>query len=161
MKIGVVSDTHGKMHPAVLALFAGVDAIFHAGDIGNEDIITALETIAPTYAVHGNVDGFPLVSRYPAWRLENIGGLAFFTTHIFMPFTLDNLRKLLSGTQVRTTPEVFIYGHTHQARIERLGRALTINPGSAGPRRFRATPSIAFLEVSPDRTMHAWVHQLR
>src|SRR6188768_3047522 len=64
MRIGLISDTHGKLRPAVFERLAGVDLIFHAGDIGSLDIITELETIAPVQAVHGNTDDFDVRDRY-------------------------------------------------------------------------------------------------
>jgi len=64
MKLGVISDTHGYINPKVFPIFEGVGQILHAGDIGSEDIITTLETIAPVQAIHGNIDAFPLNTRY-------------------------------------------------------------------------------------------------
>ncbi len=61
MKIGVISDNHGHMHPKVYDLFQGVDHILHAGDIGSEEIIISLEAMAPVQAVWGNIDTFPIV----------------------------------------------------------------------------------------------------
>lgn len=160
MKIGILSDTHGKMHPRVPEVFAGVDAIFHAGDIGNEDIIITLETIAPVYPVYGNIDSFPLVGRYPEVRLEKVAGKRILMAHIMLLFEQKIIDKLLARTGETTPPDVFIYGHTHTDRIERLDEILTINPGSAGPARFRSKPTVAFLEIADDGEMHAWVHHL-
>jgi putative phosphoesterase len=66
MKIGLISDTHGHLPGKVHDAFKTVDLILHAGDIGSQDIINELETIAPVYAVHGNIDGWPLRKIYPS-----------------------------------------------------------------------------------------------
>ncbi|MCA9742917.1 MAG: metallophosphoesterase family protein [Deferribacteres bacterium] len=161
MKIGIVSDTHGKMHPGVMDAFAGVDAIFHAGDIGNEDIITTLETIAPVYPVYGNVDTFPLMGKYPEVRLETLGGKRILMTHIMLLFEPKIIKKWLTRVDESEPPHVFIYGHTHKDRIEQLDGVLTINPGSAGPSRFRTRPSVAFLEIAENGEMNAWIHRLQ
>ncbi len=72
MNIGVISDTHGKVPSEIFKIFEGVDQIWHAGDIGNLDVIIELETIAPVIAVHGNMDQLPIVSKFPKHEIIKI-----------------------------------------------------------------------------------------
>ena len=79
MKIGVISDTHGDINPAAFNVFNDVELILHAGDIGNSDIITELEALAPVTAVLGNTDGFNLAGRYPEREIIYIKGKKVYT----------------------------------------------------------------------------------
>lgn len=160
IRLGLISDTHNRTHPAVFERFAGVDAILHGGDIGDEDIITALETVAPVHAVHGNTDLFAMRQRHPEWRMLEFGGVRIFITHILQPFKLAEIDRLLAAAGEKHRPDVLIYGHTHEDRIEKLGPVLTVNPGSAGPPRFHLRPSVAFLTIAPDGRLEAWVERL-
>ena len=143
MRIGLISDTHGKLRPAVLEVFEGVDAIIHAGDIGGLDIITELTTLATVHAVHGNTDDFDIRAEYgEALRLD-LGGVAFVVVHGHL---------LGSPTPARLRAEhpncdVIIYGHTHVPLVDEQARPLVINPGAAGPARFNLKPSVAILEL--------------
>ena len=160
MRLGIISDTHGKLRPQVFTLFAGVQAILHAGDIGREDIITELGALAPVYAVHGNVDGFPVASTYPKWRLEHLGGKRIFITHIVDSLDPNALRDLFAQAGLDGDPDVLVYGHTHRVRIACAGSILTINPGAAGPARSSSKPSLAFLEIDDRGDLRAWPHEL-
>ncbi len=153
MKLGLISDTHNRMHPGVLKAFEGVDAIFHAGDVGNEDIITTLETLAPVYAVYGNTDYSPVSDRNPEWRLEEIGGKRIFMTHIQLRQDAKSVRETLSRFGVSSPPDVFIFGHSHRDFCQRVDGVLMLNPGSAGPPRFELKPSVMILEILPDGKM--------
>ncbi len=141
LRLGVISDTHGLVRPELMALLEGADAILHAGDVGDEEVIWILETIAPVHAVGGNVDG----REYPA-RLE----LAFLGWNFGIEHGhLTNPRDRV-GALVGTFPEAdfVIYGHTHQPRMDRIGRATAINPGSAGAKRFRQPVTAGMLELT-------------
>ena len=80
VRLGVVSDTHGRFDPAIRRLFRGVDAILHAGDIGALAVIRELAAIAPVLAVEGNNDRF---GRFPVERVERLGGRRLLITHVF------------------------------------------------------------------------------
>jgi hypothetical protein len=149
MKIGVISDTHGKMHPRVFDFFAGVDHILHAGDIGKPEIITELRSIAPVTAVYGNVDSFPLVGQFPERVIISFEGVKILMTHIVDDRTVQGIRRLIHNTN---EPEVSIvvYGHTHEARIDIVENVLLLNPGSAGPARWKTKPSVAILNIDED-----------
>jgi len=146
MKIGVISDTHSKMHTRVFDLFVGVDHILHAGDIGKPEIITELRGIAPVTAVYGNVDSFPLVSQFPERVVLTFEGRKILMTHIVDDRTAQGIRLLIHSTN---EPEisVIIYGHTHEARIEVAENVLLFNPGSAGPARWQTKSSVGLLTI--------------
>lgn len=140
MRIGVLSDTHNFFAPQIPRLFAGVDHILHAGDIGQPSIIHALEEIDPVTAVAGNTDepGF----RYPLIKTVELGGFRFLLNHIVNPHSPeDSLRERLQQEQ----PDVVVFGHTHKPFCERLHGALFFNPGSAGKSRFGLPRTLAIL----------------
>lgn len=143
MKVGLISDTHGKLRNSVLDAFAGVDAILHAGDIGSLDIITTLETLAPVHAVHGNTDDFDIRAHYGESVSVELAGVKIVIAHGHL---------LGAPTPVRLRAEfpdadVIIYGHTHVPLVDRTTRPVVINPGAAGPARFQLKPSVAILEL--------------
>lgn len=143
MKIGVISDTHGRLHPRVAELFSGVEHILHAGDIGAEAVLEALRELAPVTAVRGNVDDGGPCARYPEEAHVTLGNHRFMIVHQVK----EPLDRLRAGTWP-DAPEVLVYGHSHRGAAERVGGTLLFNPGSAGPRRFRLIPSVGLLEVS-------------
>lgn len=136
MRIGVISDTHGRIHPRVFDVLAGVDHILHAGDIGRPEIITELRSLAPVTAVHGNIDSFPLVSQFPGSTLIALGNVKIFLAHIVADRTSAGVRQLLEAAGA-SEASVIIYGHTHEARIETIDNVLLFNPGTARPARFQ------------------------
>lgn len=146
MRIGLISDTHGLLRPEVFDRFEGVDRILHAGDIGTTDILVELEAIAPVTAVYGNTDGFEIRARAPERAELEIEGRRVVVVHghLLGSPTPERLRA--------TEPEadIIVYGHTHKARIDRGGSTLVVNPGAAGPARFRLIPSIAILTLEGD-----------
>ena len=149
MKIGVVSDTHGKMHPRVFDLFVGVDHILHAGDIGKTEIITELRSLAPVTAVYGNVDGFPLVSQFPESAVISFGDEKILMTHIMADRSVAGVRRLLAAANAKGA-SVIVHGHAHEAKIETIDNVLLFNPGSAGPARLQTKrPSAGLLTISP------------
>jgi len=143
-RIGLISDTHGKLRNQVFDAFAHVDLILHAGDIGHPDIITELESLAPVRAVHGNTDGFELRSRYPESLDVTVAGKRIRVVHGHMlgSPTPANLRAQNPDT------DVIVYGHTHKPLLDKAA-PLVVNPGAAGPARFKLKPSVAILTV-PD-----------
>ena len=133
MVIGIVSDTHGYFHPVLEETLQGVDLILHAGDIGDVAIIDRLEALAPMRAVWGNIDGADIRRRTPEHQRFEQGGLSFWMTHIA---GRPGRWQRGMGTALRQdTPDVFICGHSHILRIERVethSGMLFINPGAAG-----------------------------
>ena len=148
MRIGVISDTHGRLHPAVPELFAGVDAILHAGDIGGEEILEELRAIAPLHAAAGNVDGFSCGDAgEEAWA--ELGGLRFYITHI-----LDRparVRPEVAAALRERQPNVVVFGHSHLPHNEKRDGVWYFNPASAGPRRFDYPVSVGMFEKKDGR----------
>lgn len=141
-EIGLISDTHGLMRPDVHTALAGVALILHAGDVGGEEVLDELELIAPVRAVFGNTD--PRDHRGLTDSIDMvINGLKVHVSHgheVRRPAPL-----LLAATY--PDADVIVYGHTHRQLVERLGKALIVNPGAAGARRFDLEPSVARLRV--------------
>lgn len=139
--VGLVSDTHGLVRPGVHDALAGVELILHAGDVGGDDVLLELETIAPVQAVWGNTDpaGTPGLTRE---IVRAIGGV---TIHVSHGHELGSPtpKKLLE-----TYPQhVLVYGHTHRQLVTRADGRLVVNPGAAGPRRFDLVPSVGRLSI--------------
>lgn len=149
MKIGVVADTHGYLHPNVFRVFENVELILHAGDIGAEDIITALETLAPVRAIHGNVDTFPLSTRYPEVLAMEIHGIGICMIHQFISVKTSSVQNALRKL-TNSRLDLLICGHTHEAKLERQDDVLIFNPGSAGKRRFSLQQAVGILTISED-----------
>lgn len=146
MIFGVLADTHGRLHPTIPQHFAAVDQILHAGDIGSDDILPRLESIAPVLAVTGNVDwGGPLDRTIPRVQRIKLDGCAIYMTHI------GGKPGELRGRLPDPKPDVYICGHSHIALIERHDGVLFLNPGSAGAPRFGRQPSIALLRIEKGR----------
>jgi putative phosphoesterase len=137
--IGVISDTHGLLRPEAVAALNGVGQIVHAGDIGNAEILTALSQIAPVTAVRGNNDREPWARQIEERAVLEIGGHRLLVLHDLKELDLDPAREGYAAV---------IAGHSHQPRIERRNGVLFLNPGSAGPRRFKLPISLAILKIS-------------
>ncbi|MGY2185218.1 phosphodiesterase [compost metagenome] len=138
MKVGVISDTHGLLRPEALAALQGCERIIHAGDIGKQEILEQLAAIAPLYVVRGNNDQTAPWAELVADHLSfDIEGWQTLLVHDIadVPALLD------AGTRLVIT------GHSHKPRIEWRGERLFLNPGSAGPRRFKLPVTLALLEV--------------
>ncbi len=131
-RIGVISDTHGFVHPRILAFFAGCDEIWHAGDIGTPDVIDRLEKIAVVRAVYGNIDGPALRKDFPETALFTVEGLKVLMIHIggYPGRYTPKSRTLIE----KYRPGLFVAGHSHILKVmpdSRYG-LLHINPGAAG-----------------------------
>ena len=143
VQIGLIADTHGLFRPEVARIFAGVDLIVHAGDVGGAAVLRELAAIAPVEAVSGNVDD-RFDPMLPLERTLPIGSLTLHVSHgdeLGQP-TPDRLLT-------RYAADILVYGHTHKALVVRDDRGrLVVNPGAAGPRRFKLEPSVGRLTVS-------------
>lgn len=142
MLIGLISDTHGLLRPEVHGIFAGVDLILHAGDVGGDEILDELETIAPVDAVWGNTDptGAP---RLQARIRRQCDDLWIGVSHGHEVGRVSPVALL-----ARYSEDVLVYGHTHRPLITRAGERLVINPGAAGQRRFDIVPTVALLRIT-------------
>ena len=143
MNIGLLSDTHGFLDPRIPALFAGVDHILHAGDIGQSALVTALEKIAPVTAVLGNNDDG---LSFRETEILHLAGRKFLLHHIVEPTRPSaHLRDLLA----REKPDLVIFGHTHKTCDQTLGATRYLNPGYSGRPRFNLPRSVAVLTCTP------------
>lgn len=139
MRIGLISDTHGLLRPEALAALAGVDEIIHAGDIGSAEIIEGLRAVAPVHAVRGNNDRGPWADKLPLRLLLTRTGLGIHVLH--------DLNELVEdGREGRF--DVVVAGHSHKPGVVERGRILLVNPGSAGPRRFKLPVTIGYLTLA-------------
>src|SRR5215204_3555518 len=139
MRIGIISDTHGLLRPAAIRQLAGADHIIHAGDIGSPEVIEGLRRIAPTTALRGNIDAGAWAKHYPDTEIVVLGGRALYVLHDLKEIRLD---PAASGF------DVVVSGHSHRPKIETKNGVLYINPGSAGPRRFKLPIALAILALS-------------
>jgi uncharacterized protein len=144
MRLGVISDTHDLLRPEVFDAFAEVDHILHAGDIGSLELLAELEALAPVTAVYGNTDGFDLRNRVPRVARVELDGFDIVVTHgdQFGSPTPEKLNAAFPEAQI------LVYGHTHRPLLTIVDVVVTVmNPGSAGPRRFKIPPSVGILEL--------------
>ena len=128
---------------SISKLFEGVEAIIHAGDIGKLEIISHLEQIAPVFAVEGNNDWF---NQFPTESIQELAGHTVLIRHIFGE--LHQLQAADRSLLDRVRPDVVVFGHSHRPYVERLGRTMLFNPGSAGPKRFSLPRTVGLLSLS-------------
>jgi len=136
--VGVISDTHGLLRPEVMRVFKGVTLILHAGDIGVPEVLEELRTLAPVIAVRGNNDKDRWAKRIPEVKTVNAGGISIYMLH-----DVKELKTAPSPKEVQAV----ISGHSHRPRIEERDGVLFLNPGSAGPQRFKLPISVARMTI--------------
>ncbi len=136
--IGLISDTHGLLRDEAKQALAGVDLIIHAGDIGAPRVLEELRALAPVRAVRGNNDHGPWTRGLPETEALEVEGASLYVLHDLKELDLDPAAGGFT---------VVVAGHSHQPAIETRDGVLYINPGSAGPRRFKLPVAIGFLEV--------------
>lgn len=135
-KIGLISDTHSYLDPKVFTYFEGVDEIWHAGDIGNLDVLQALKDFRPTVAVYGNIDGGELRVQCREGEIFEREGVRVLITHIagspprYNPTVLRYLRQY--------KPKLLVCGHSHILKVmhDKSNDVLYMNPGAAGKHGF-------------------------
>jgi len=140
--VGVISDTHGLLRPEAVAALAGVERIVHAGDIGSPEVLAALGRIAPVAAVRGNNDREAWAAGIPETEVVEVGDVSLYVLHDLHELDLDPRAAGFAAV---------IAGHSHQPRMEERAGVLYLNPGSAGPRRFKLPISLARLTVTGAR----------
>ncbi|TAK10155.1 MAG: metallophosphoesterase [Candidatus Manganitrophaceae bacterium] len=144
MRFGVISDTHGRLDPKELKAFAGVDRIFHAGDVGSDLVLKALQQIAPVTAIRGNNDLEAPLKRLPDLQIVEIDGRAILLIHDVNDYLkpTEKVRRQLQGAD----PDIILSGHSHKGMIEQKEGVIYFNPGGAGPKRFSLKRSIGLME---------------
>src|ERR1700677_1201513 len=128
LRVGVISDTHGLLRPQATAFLRGCDHILHGGDIGSAQILEQLAALAPVSAVRGNNDTQAWAAPLPATRLLELGAVKIYMIH-----NLADLELEPAAAGVR----VVVSGHSHRPLVRERNGVVYVNPGSAGPRRFR------------------------
>ena len=139
--IGVLSDTHGLLREEVKSRLHGCDMILHAGDIGSPSVLTELRQIAEVVAVRGNVDTGPWAKELREEQYVDVDGHRICVVHDIRTLSLDPASAGI---------DVVLYGHSHKPAVEWKSGILYLNPGSAGPKRFRLPVSMAMLHVGTD-----------
>jgi putative phosphoesterase len=139
LRLGVISDTHGLLRPQAVAALRDCDLIIHAGDVGNAEVIDRLADIAPTFAIRGNVDTGTWAERLPPTDIVEVGALMFYVLHNIADLDLDPPTAGFAAV---------VFGHSHQPSIKTRDRVLFLNPGAAGPRRFRLPVTLARVAVA-------------
>jgi putative phosphoesterase len=140
-RIGVISDTHGLLRPEALQALAGAELIVHAGDVGGPEVLDALRAVAPVVAVRGNNDRGAWAAALAETEVVETAGRMLYVLHDLKQLDLD---PRAAGF------DAVIAGHSHQPRIDRRDGVLYLNPGSAGPRRFRLPIALAWLDVDAE-----------
>jgi putative phosphoesterase len=134
MRIGVIADTHGWLDPRALTVFADVDVILHAGDIGARAIVAALGAVAPVHAVRGNNDRTPDLLALPEHRDLELAGHRVHLVH--------RPQDAQPGGAI-----MVVYGHTHQVKAESRHGVWWVNPGAAGRRGFHRERTLALIDL--------------
>jgi uncharacterized protein len=137
-RVGLVSDTHGLIRPAALDALRDSEVIIHCGDIGDPAVLEALRTISPVCAIRGNNDKDAWASSLPAWDVVEVGSHAIYVLHNLAELDLDPAAAGFTAV---------VSGHSHKPVIEKRGKVLFVNPGSAGPRRFTLPVTVAKLTL--------------
>jgi putative phosphoesterase len=141
LRIGLISDTHGLLRPEAREFLEGCDHILHAGDIGGEDVLQELSAIAPITAVRGNNDKGTWAEALSETELVKFGEVFVYLIHDIAELDIDP-----EGAGVA----VVVSGHSHQPLIRSVDKVLYVNPGSAGPRRFKLPIAAAELRIVGD-----------
>jgi putative phosphoesterase len=135
--LGIISDTHGLLRPEAVEALAGCDAIVHAGDVGKPAVLEGLRELAPLTVIRGNVDRW--ADELPDTEILRFEGRVIYLIHDVNALEVD---------PVAAGFDVVVSGHSHRPKISESGGVLYVNPGSAGPRRFRLPVALARLRVS-------------
>ncbi len=138
IRIGVISDTHNLVRPGALALLQGCDHIVHAGDVCGPDVLAQLATLAPVTAVRGNNDVGPWAQSLRESELIRLGGVYIYVVHDLAQLDID---PQAAGVQI------IVSGPSHQPGLEEANGVLYLNPGIAGPRRFKLPISLAEITI--------------
>lgn len=137
-RLGLIADTHGLLRPEATEALRGVEVILHAGDVGRPEVLQALARLAPVFAVRGNVDRGPWAEALPLTRVLEAGGLRLLLVHDLATLGDDPASQGIAGV---------LFGHSHHPVTFERHSVLYVNPGSAGPRRFRLPVCVSLLDV--------------
>lgn len=151
MKIGVLSDTHGYWDERYAEHFKACDEIWHAGDIGSEEVIAKLSAIKPVRAVYGNIDGQAIRVQYPQTACFMAEDVKVLLTHIggYPGRYAPEIRQELYAQR----PNLFVCGHSHILKVmfDETLNCLHINPGAAGISGFHQVRTLIRFEITGKR----------
>jgi uncharacterized protein len=152
LRVGLISDTHGLLRAEAVRFLLGCDHIVHAGDIGKASVLEELATIAPVTAIRGNNDNGGWAAALPEAQSLRLGGVSIFVLHDF---------KELPIHRPPHDVQVVVCGHSHKPQVLRQpSGVLVVNPGSAGPRRFKLPVTAADLVIPDDEAFAARITTL-
>jgi uncharacterized protein len=137
--VGVISDTHGLLRPEALDALRGSDMIIHAGDVGKPEVLDRLGEVAPLHVVSGNIDKGSWAATLPLTQLVEVDDHRFFVLHDIAQLDVDPVAAGFAAV---------VFGHSHRPSIETRNGVLFLNPGSAGPRRFKLPITVARVKTS-------------
>ena len=138
LRVGLISDTHGLVRPEASAFLRGCNYIIHAGDIGSQNVLQALSVIAPITAVRGNNDKDSWAAVLPERELVQFGETFVYVIHELAQLDIEPQAAGVS---------VVVSGHSHQPLVQERNGVLYVNPGSAGPRRFKLPIAVGELNI--------------
>ncbi|TAM98563.1 MAG: metallophosphoesterase [Chitinophagaceae bacterium] len=160
IRIGLMSDTHGYLHPQVLMHFSAVDEIWHAGDIGTMELADELASCKPFRAVYGNVDGKDLRTSYPEDLRFHCEGMDIWMTHIggYPGHYNPRVKPLI----LQNPPQLFICGHSHILKIvpDNKLHLLHINPGACGRQGWHRVKTLVRFEINDGKIRNLEVIEL-
>ena len=149
-RIGVIADTHGLYDPAVERFFTGVTEILHAGDIGDRNVLQRLAQLAPVTAISGNVDDYE-ESGFPRRLIVRRDRCTIALCHVL--YEKGSMTKEARDWLDQEQPDVCVFGHSHRPTLDRRGKTILFNPGSAGPRRFSLPRGIGLLTIASGKAI--------
>lgn len=160
MRIGLLSDTHGWLDPAVFDYFAECDEVWHAGDIGTMDVLEQLEAFRPVRAVYGNIDDAQIRTATAENQIFTLEGLSVVMTHIggYPGRYNARVRELLDTHQ----PDLYICGHSHILKVmpDRKRQLLHINPGACGRHGFHKMRTLVRFAIRDEKVTDLEVVEL-
>lgn len=152
LRVGLISDTHGLLRPEAREFLFGCNHIVHGGDIGSASILEELAALAPVTAVRGNSDFGEWAQQVNETELFLVGGLRIYAIHDLARLDIE---------PVSAGVRVVVSGHSHKPAVNERQGVLYVNPGSAGPRRFKLPISVAELLVAPNGAVSARTVELK
>jgi hypothetical protein len=142
IRVGLISDTHGLVRDEAVAALRGCRHILHAGDIDTPEVLVELRKIAPVTVIRGNNDRGSWAEAIPVYDVVEFGAISVYLRHDELELDID---PRAAGFQV------MMFGHSHKPGVETRGDVLFVNPGSAGPRRFKLPVTVGELLISGGR----------
>lgn len=160
-KIGLLSDTHGDVDEKIFHHFKDVDEIWHAGDIGDVEVIDKLKAFKPIRAVYGNIDGHEIRQEVPEFNRFKLEGVEVLITHIAgKPYKYS--KPLFKELNENGSPDVLVCGHSHilLVKMDKQNNMLWLNPGACGYKGFHSVKTLLRFELSNGKPQNMEVIEL-